>query len=102
MLQEQQEGLGLAAEPELGHELLLRHEVVAVAEALVIDGLVDLVEALVEYKREGSAAPAGPVALSCPDGGPLCLRELPKKTTPLLTTGRDNDCTREQLERSNS
>ena len=40
-------------------------------------------------KREGSAAPAGPFALSCPDGGPLFLREFPKTTTLLLTMRRD-------------
>ena len=40
-------------------------------------------------KGIGSAAPAGPVALSCPDGGPLFHREFPKTTTLLLTMRRD-------------
>ena len=44
---------------------------------------------MLPYKREGSAAPAGPVALSCPDGGPPCHREFPKTTTLLLTMRRD-------------
>ena len=43
-----------------------------------------------EARRDGSAAPAGPVAWSCPDGGHLFLRELPKKTTTSTYYGRDN------------
>ena len=41
------------------------------------------------YKRVGSAAPAGPAPVSCPDGGPLCLRELPKTAHAPTNYGRD-------------
>ena len=58
MLQQEQEGLCLGAEAELANELLLRDEVEAVvAEELVVDALVDHLQAAVE-PRERQRQPA--------------------------------------------
>ena len=74
-------------------DLVRRWGAEAAAEVLVEEQAhlvaLDGQRIVVLYKRVGSAAPAGPAPVSCPDGGPLCLRELPKTAHAPTNYGRD-------------